>query len=190
MTGPRLVGLSGSVRGGSYSTAILAGLAGRVAARAELTLHPLDAVPIYNQDDDTATPPPAVAALRAALRGADAVVIASPEYNHGIPGMLKNALDWASRPRDDSALTDKPVLAVTSSPGLTGGVRAHNQLNETLLSIAARIVLRPQAVIGLVHQKIRDGRLVDEASLAFLDAAVDDLLRMVGASSPVAIEQA
>lgn len=187
---PRLLGLSGSLRQNSYSTAILTALAERVSARAVLSLHPLGPVPMYNQDDDGASPPPAVAALRDAIAGSDAVVIACPEYNHGIPGMLKDALDWASRPRDRCVLTGKPVLSITSSPASTGGVRAHSQLHETLLSMSARIVLRPQAVIDLVHQKVRDGRLVDEASLAFLDAAIGDLLLMIDAPSPVAIEQA
>lgn len=178
---PRLLGLSGSLRRNSYSTVILETLRERVTL-ADLKVQPLHDVPMYNQDEDTVTPPPAVAALRVAIAAADALVIACPEYNHGIPGMLKNTLDWASRPHNRHPLIDKPVLSITSSPGLLGGVRAHAQLNETFLSVSARIVVRPQIVIGLVHQKIRDGRLVDEANLAFLDGAVDDLLAMVRTS--------
>src|SRR5207245_10646686 len=95
------------------------------------------------------------------------VIMISPEYNHGMSGVLKNALDWASRPYGRSALSRKPVLTMTASPAFTGGVRAQQQMNETLASIPARPVLRPQLVIGGVHEKVRDGRLVDEATLRF-----------------------
>jgi chromate reductase, NAD(P)H dehydrogenase (quinone) len=106
----------------------------------------------------------------------------SPEYNHGISGVLKNALDWASRPYGRSALRGKAVLTITTSPAFTGGVRAQQQMNETLVAIPARLVLRPQIVIGGVHEKVSDGRLVDEASLRFAIAGVDDLLDEVRAA--------
>ncbi|WP_253075555.1 NAD(P)H-dependent oxidoreductase [Bradyrhizobium sp. 187] len=88
----------------------------------------------------------------------------SPEYNHGMSGVLKNGLDWASRPYGRSVLRGKPVLTMTASPAFTGGVRAQQQMNETLASIPARPVLRPQIVIGGVHEKVSDGRLVDEVA--------------------------
>src|SRR5260370_35610697 len=97
-------------------------------------------------------------------------------------GALKNALDWASRPYGRSALRSKPVLTMTASPAFTGGVRAQQQMNETLASIPARLVLRPQIVIGGVHEKVRDGRLVDDATLRFALASVDDLLDEIGAA--------
>ena len=180
MTKPVLLAISGSLRRESYSTAILMALAEAVSDRAEMRLHPLRDVPFYDQDLDTHTPPPAVSQLRQAIGGAHGIVVASPEYNHGLPGVLKNALDWASRPYGRSTLTGKPVLTITSSPAFTGGARAHAQLNETLASIAAPVVLRPQAVIGAVHEKIVDGRFQDAASLDFLVAGVADLLRHVG----------
>jgi chromate reductase, NAD(P)H dehydrogenase (quinone) len=92
-----------------------------------------------------------------------AFVIVTPEYNHGIPGVLKNALDWTSRPFGRSVLIGKPVLVMSVSPAFTGGVRAHVQAFETLLAIQARIVPGPQVVIGSVAEKIRDGILVDES---------------------------
>jgi chromate reductase len=94
-------------------------------------------------------------------------------------GVLKNALDWASRPYGRSTLMRKPVLTMTASPAFTGGVRAQQQMNETLVSIPARPVLRPQIVIGSVHEKVRDGRLIDEAALSFALAGVDDLLEEI-----------
>lgn len=176
---PTFLALSGSFRRESYNTAILETLAERWAPQASMALHDYRELPHYSQDEDGNPALPAVARLRGAVKASDALVIATPEFNHGLPGSLKNALDWASRPRGSVCLKSKPVLTITSSMATTGGVRAHAQLNETLLATAARIVLRPQAVIGVVHQKVRDGRLVDEAALHFLDAALADLLEMI-----------
>lgn len=178
---PRLLGLSGSIRRDSGNTAILRSLGEALSNRAEFSIFPLNDIPPYDQDADTDTPPPAVQALRDAIAQADGVIIASPEYNHGMSGVLKNALDWASRPYAKSALIDKPVLTLTSSPAFTGGVRAQQQLNETLHAITARVVLRPQTVIGAIHEKVEGGRLTDAATLDFLVQAADHLLRDVGA---------
>lgn len=183
-----LLGISGSLRRDSYSTAILRTLQEELADRLDLRLHPLDEVPLYNQDHDTVVPLSAVAALRDAIAASDGLVIVSPEFNYGIPGVLKNALDWASRPYGAAALMNKPVLTMTASPAFTGGVRAQAQLNETLLATQSRLVLRPQTVIAQVHEKIADGRLVDPTALQFALAAVDDLVRTIRGARP--LEQA
>ncbi len=177
MSTPRLLGLSGSLRRQSYSTAILRALGHSLTGRAELIVHPLSTIPIYDQDLDTAEPPAPVAALREAIRVADGLVIATPEYNHGLPGMLKNALDWTSRPYGRSTMTGKTAYTITSSLGGVGGARAHAQLNETLASIAVRVVLRPQTVISFVQDKVADDRIIDAPTLAFLLDGVGDLLR-------------
>jgi chromate reductase len=176
----RLLGVSGSLRRESSNTAILRSLAEALAERADFDIFPLNDVPLYDQDLDTDIPPAGVQALRDAIGSADGLVIASPEYNYGIPGVLKNALDWASRPYGRSSLIDKPVLIVTASPAFTGGVRAQHQLIETLHGTASRVVVRPQTVIGAVHEKIQDGRLADAATLDFLVQAADHLLRDIG----------
>ena len=186
---PRLLGLSGSLRKASFNTAILTTLSEAVADRATLEIFPLNPVPLYDGDEDTATPPDAVAALRAKIAGADGLVIASPEYNQGISGVLKNALDWASRPYGKSCLTGKVMLTMTASPASTGGARAQANLNETLLSVAAQIVLRPQAVIGAANQKVKDGRLIEAATLAFLQAGINDLLRDIARNASVLTQQ-
>ncbi|WP_118137635.1 NADPH-dependent FMN reductase [Oceanicella sp. SM1341] len=186
----KLLGISGSIRRASFNAAILKGLADSIADRAALELFPLHDIPLYDEDKDTATPPEAVARLRAAIGAADGLVIATPEYNHGMSGVLKNALDWASRPFGQSTLTGKPVLTLSSSPAATGGVRAQAQLNETLTAIGAPLVLRPQAVVGAVHDKIRDGRLVDAATLGFLSEGIDDLLRNIESSGSAISEEA
>jgi chromate reductase, NAD(P)H dehydrogenase (quinone) len=158
MTKPfRLLGLSGSLRRASNNTAVLRGLQDALA-------------------------PESVRALRSDIEASDGIIMVSPEYNHGMSGVLKNALDWASRPYGRSVLGGKPVLTMTASPAFTGGVRAQQQMNETLVSIPARLVHRPQIVIGGVHEKVRDGRLVDEAVLRFALAGVDDLLDEIRAA--------
>lgn len=182
MSNIKLLGLSGSLRSGSFSTAILETLAANTPQGVELTLHSLADVPLYNQDLDTDQPLPAVAALRDAIAAADGVVIATPEFNYGLPGVLKNALDWASRPYGASSLIGKPVVTMSSSFAFTGGVRAQAQLNETLLAIGTALVIRPQVVIGEVHTKVEDGRLTDKGSLDFALAAIADLVRSIEAA--------
>src|SRR5260370_42299321 len=171
----RLIGMAGSLRKGSYSRAILSSFRNHLAGTAILEIFDLQ-LPLYSEDDDGAAAPEAVRGFRHAISASDGVVIVTPEYNHGIPGVLKNALDWASRPFGDSALLGKPVLAISVSPAFTGGVRAHAQLNETLLSVQARIVPGPQVVIGSVAEKVRDGIVVDASCLSFALKAFDLLI--------------
>jgi len=182
MTQLRLLGLSGSLRRASNSTAVLRGLQDALAPKARLDIFSLHGLPLYNEDEDAEHAPESVRALRSAIETTDGVIMVSPEYNHGMSGVLKNALDWAYRPYGCSVLRGKPVLTITASAAFTGGVRAQQQMNETLASIPARPVLRPQIVIGGVHEKVSDGRLVDEATLRFAQAGVDDLLEEIRAA--------
>jgi chromate reductase len=119
--------------------------------------------------------PASVPPLKHAIAAADGSAIISPEYNHGLSGVLKNALGWASR----LGLRGKPVSMMTTSPAFTGGVRAQAQPRETLLSTLARVVARPEIVIGSVHEKITERRLADEASRRFALAGIDDPVREI-----------
>lgn len=119
--GRRLLGISGSLRAQAHSTAVLRALMAACAPGAALDYADIGALPHFNQDLYADPLPEAVTRLRDQVAAADGVVIASPEYNHGVPGVLKNALDWASRPHNGSPLKDKPVLIVTSSAAFTGG---------------------------------------------------------------------
>ncbi len=178
----RILGLSGSLRRASNSTAVLRGLRDAIAPAVALSIFPLNDLPLYNEDDDGERSPQSVRDLRSAIGASDGVIMISPEYNHGMSGVLKNALDWASRPHGRSALQGMPVLTMTASPAFTGGVRAQQQMNETLLAIPARPVLRPQIVIAGVHEKVGDGHLLDEAALRFALAGVEDLLNEIRAT--------
>lgn len=176
---PKLLGISGSLRAGAFSTAVLEALKKAIAPKAELTVLTLNDVPLYNQDEDGATQPSGAAALRAAIAAADGVVFASPEYNYGTSGAMKNAVDWGSRPYAKGALIGKPVLVVTSSPGSTGGIRAQAQLRESLSAAGARVVTYPHLAIPNVGEKIKHGEFADEKTRSFLAGGVDALLREI-----------
>lgn len=176
MARPLILGFSGSLRKNSTNTAILATLAEAVADRAELRTESLADVPLYNADLDDDGRPPRVAELKALVAEADGLVMATPEYNYGMSGVLKNAIDWISRPAYNSVLKGKPILVITSSLAATGGVRAQQQVRDTLAACLSRVIARPEVVIPFAYDKVRDGRLVDESSLAFAIAAIDDLL--------------
>lgn len=176
---PIILGISGSLRQAAFSTTILRTLGKAIGDKATFRLATLNDIPPYDQDADTDTPPASVAALRHMIGAADGIIIASPEYNHGMSGVLKNALDWASRPYGHATLTGKPVFVLTSSPGAVGGARAHAQLNETLASIGARVLLRPQ-----------DGRLTDAPTLEFLMSGIDHLLADVAQPATADREEA
>ena len=163
----QLVGISGSLRTGSFSTAVLDAMAEATADRADYAFADIGTVPLFNQDLYVDPLPAAVQHLRDQIAAADGIVISSGEYNHGIPGVLKNALDWASRPHNGSPLRDKPVLIMTSSPAVTGGVRAQYQIRETVISALARPLNTPEIVVGLVGSKMVDGRFHDPAVTEF-----------------------
>jgi chromate reductase len=159
-----ILGISGSLRADSLNTALL-----RAAAR-ELPggvrfhlLEGLKDVPAYDQDDDGASPPPAVVRLRDEIARADALLISTPEYNGSIPGGLKNALDWASRPRSSSSLLFKPVAVMGATPGSFGAVWAQADLRKVLAASGARVVDGEVALAHADQAFAQDGGLVDEA---------------------------
>ena len=137
----RILGISGSLRSGSHNTDLLRAAGELLPPGVELELwEGLKAVPPYDADDDVQPAPPAVSALREAIAGADAVLFATPEYNSSVPGVLKNALDWVSRPLKSNALRNKPVSVVGSSTGAFGAVWAQAELRKVLAAIGARVL--------------------------------------------------
>lgn len=176
---PRLLAIPGSIRAESTNAGILRTLAEAFATRASVTLFGLRQVPLYDADLDTSNPPEAVAALRAAISDSDGLIICSPEYNYGIPGVLKNAIDWASRPAYGSPLKGKPALILTSSAGQFGGARAHAQIRESLSAALCPVISRPQIAVPLVAGKMQQGRLTDLPTLALIARAVEDLIEEI-----------
>jgi len=172
----RLIGMSGSLRTGSYSNAVLATLREKFAGRAELLVYDLAPVPLYNQDFEGDRRPPAVKKLLADIAEADGLVLCAPEFNHSIPGVLKNAIDWASRPAFESVLAYKPVAIMATSRGPLGGARCLEHMRVALDSCLSRIALAREVIISASESKIRDDRLVDETSLGFACGAVEALI--------------
>jgi chromate reductase, NAD(P)H dehydrogenase (quinone) len=186
MTNVRLLGISGSIRRQSANTAVLEALRLRLVENgsAALSLFGLADIPLFSCDLEGERLPHAVQAFREAILASDALVICCPEYNHGMSGVLKNALDWASRPtlgaaKHDSPLKGKPALIMTAASSMLGGVRALYQMRETLVACHARVIARPDVVIPKVHEKIVAGKFADEGTLSFASQAVGDLVAEV-----------
>lgn len=172
----RLIGMSGSLRTGSFSNAILATLAEKFAGQADLTVYDLAPIPLYNQDFEGEKRPPVVKQMLADIEAADGLVLCSPEFNHSIPGVLKNAIDWASRPAFQSVLAYKPVAIMATSRGPLGGARCLEHMKVALDSCMCRIALAREVIITATESRMRDGRLVDETCLSFAGGAVEALL--------------
>ncbi len=155
----RVLGISGSLRRGSLNSALLRTAAARLPAGAELVeFERLREIPPYDADLEALETPDAVRELREAIRDADAVLIATPEYNHSIPGQLKNALDWASRPAGRSALNGKPAAAIGASTGMFGAVWAQAETRKVLGALGGRVI-EVELPVARAAELLVDGRL-------------------------------
>jgi chromate reductase len=167
----RVLGISGSLRRDSHNSRLLQAAAGLLPAGTELELYDgLAEIPPFSEDDEHA-PPVAVVALKDAIAAADAVLFVTPEYNGSIPGQLKNALDWVSRPRASTPLADKPVAVVGASTGLFGAVWAQAELRKVLSTIGARVLER-DLPLGQAHETL-------DADGLPLDADAREALRQI-----------
>ncbi len=178
-TPARLIAMSGSLRNGSYSNAVLETMRDKFAGRADIAVWDLRPIPLYDQDFEGEKRPAPVKELLAAIAASDGVLLCAPEFNHSIPGVLKNALDWASRPAFESVMAYKPVAIMATSRGPLGGARCLEHLRVALDSMLSRVALAREVIITACADKVRDGRLVDEASLGFAFAAVEALLQEI-----------
>src|SRR3954468_9717724 len=159
----KVLGISGSLRRNSHNRGLLLEAARAFPSGVEFELYDgLRALPHYDQDDDVEPAHPEVQALRDAIAGADAVLIATPEYNGSVPGALKNAIDWASRPRGNAALDNKPVAVIGSSIGTFGGVWAQADLRRILGAARARVIEHELAVPRAHERLAESGRLIHD----------------------------
>jgi chromate reductase len=183
----KVLALSGSLRDRSYNTMLLRNAIELFGD--EVVVEELDAledVPPYDEDDDGDRAPEAVRALRAAFAGADAVLISTPEYNSSVPGHLKNALDWVSRPLATNPLRNKPAVVIGASTGAFGAVWAQAELRKVLSAIGARVV---EAEVAVGHAPTRfdeDGTLTDEDLREQLGEVVDALAAAVAERAELA----
>jgi chromate reductase len=178
----RVLGITGSLRRDSYNHALLRVAAERLPAGAELIeFERLAEIPPYDADleEEAAEAPAAVAALREAMREADAVLIATPEYNHSLPGVLKNALDWASRPAGESALTGTPAAVIGASTGMFGAVWAQAETRKVLGALGGRVV-QSELPVARAADLYEDGRLeLGPEQLEALDGLLAELIAEV-----------
>jgi chromate reductase len=160
-----ILGICGSLRKASWNRGMLRAAQKLLPEGGKLELFELDGIPPFNQDEER-NPHPRVAALKEWVRAADAILIATPEYNYSVPGVLKNALDCASRPYGDSAWDGKPVAIMSAAMSMGGGVRAQYHLRQCFVFLNMDAVVQPEVAIGSAHQRGFDeqGNLTDETA--------------------------
>ncbi|MCF8563459.1 NAD(P)H-dependent oxidoreductase [Alicyclobacillus tolerans] len=175
-----LIGLLGSLRKDSYNQALLNTVADRYKSSFTLSIADISTLPFFNQDEEN-SPPPVVEAFKQRIAQADGVVIATPEYNWSVPGVLKNALDWMSR--GQKVLVGKPVLVVGASTGMMGTLRAQLHLREVLSSPGLSCRMLPpggnEVLVTFSQDKFENGQLTDAPTLAFLDDVVRKFIALV-----------
>lgn len=168
----KVVGIPGSLRDDSYNRALLEA-ARDISDDVEVTIVDIDDIPLFDSDLEAGGDPAAVVHFKRAIYEADAVLIATPEYQHGVPGPLKNALDWASRPPGEAPLTGKPTAIMGATTGNYGTARAQEQLRQTLIYNDCPMVKVPEVLVSEAQDKVNDdGEFVDEPTLRFVGELV------------------
>ncbi|HEY8562581.1 MAG TPA: NAD(P)H-dependent oxidoreductase [Pyrinomonadaceae bacterium] len=174
----KILGIAGSLRRESYN---------RSALRAAIELAPEDAriepfelneIPVFNQDDEYA-PHPSVTEFKRRIREADGILIVTPEYNYSIPGVLKNAIDWSSRPYGDNAWDGKPVAVMGASVGIFGTARAQYHLRQTFINLNVQTLNQPEVMIGSAHERFDEqGNLKDETTKKLIGQLLQSLVNL------------
>jgi chromate reductase, NAD(P)H dehydrogenase (quinone) len=164
-----VLGFAGSLRRGSYNRALLRAAREETPAGMKLDIFEIGEIPLYNEDVEAEGNPEPVARFKQAIREADGLLIATPEYNHGVPGVTKNAIDWASRPPRQAPLGGKPVAILGASPGITGTARGQSQLRQAFEFTNSYCMPQPEILVYQAHQKFdEEGRLTDAKTREYL----------------------
>lgn len=177
----KFVAISGSLRKASYNTALLHEALKCLPEQATGEIGEIGDVPLYNQELDGDTKPASVQRLLDQIGACDGLIIACPEYNYGIPGGLKNAIDWISRPAYRSVLAGKPTLIMSASQSPFGGVRALGQLKQVLAGTLTPVYPAPELAVGNAQKMFENGALKDEVTLQKLSRLVHDFCNWVDA---------
>ena len=171
-----ILGVCGSLRKGSFNHMALVAAQKLVPPDAKIEITDLHGIPPFNQDDE-ANPADAVVEFKKLIRGADAILFATPEYNYGVPGVLKNAIDAASRPYGDSAWNDKPAAILSASGGVLGGARAQYHLRQSFIFLNMHPVNGPEVMIAKAHERFdANGNLMDEAGKKLIAQLLQNLV--------------
>ena len=173
-----LLGFAGSLRQGSYNKAILQAATELLPPNTTLEIFDLEGIPPFNQDLEQSVPD-RVQDFKAKIRAADAILIATPEHNYSVPGVLKNAIDWASRPYGDNSFQGKPAAIMSASTGMLGGARAQYHLRQTFVFLDMHPLNRPEVFVTFAKQKIDDnGRFIDEPGRKVIKDLLEALVNM------------
>ncbi|MDX1447597.1 MAG: NADPH-dependent FMN reductase [Acidimicrobiia bacterium] len=175
-----ILGIPGSLRDDSYNRALLEAADRISGPDMEISIFDIDEIPHFDADVEANGDPEPVTAFKEAIRSADAILIATPEYQHGIPGVLKNALDWASRPPSDAPMNGKPTAIMGATPGDFGTARAQEDLRQVLIYNDCPMVKTPEVLVADAASKVdEDGAFVDEETLDFVKKLLDGLEDLV-----------
>ena len=171
-----ILGFAGSLRKGSYNKALLSAALEMVPNGAVLEVFDLEGIPPFNQDQEN-TPPEKVKEFKTKIKTADAILIATPEYNYSIPGVLKNAIDWASRPHGDNALEGKPLALMGASGGMLGTARAQYHLRQTFVWLNVHPLNKPEVMVPFAADKFDStGKLTDPKTREKIKELLDALI--------------
>jgi len=171
----QIIGIAGSLRRSSYNRAVLRAAAQLLPQDVTLDIFELDGIPGFNQDEEQ-NPPDKVAELKKRIRAAEAVLIVAPEYNYSVPGVLKNAIDWASRPYGDSAWSGKPVAIMGASIGAIGTARAQYHLRQMFVFLNMFPINQPEVMISNAAERLDgNGTLTDETTKKLIRQLLENL---------------
>jgi chromate reductase len=171
-----ILGFAGSLRQGSYNRALLRTALDLVPEGAKLEIFDLDGIPVYNQDLEPQRPQKVIE-FKAKIKAADALLFVTPEYNYSIPGVLKNAIDWASRPPTENVFQGKPVAIMSASTGMLGGARAQYHLRQTFVFLDMHPINKPEVFVTFVDKKFdASGKCTDEKGLEIVSALLKALV--------------
>jgi len=165
----RVLAFAGSLRKESFNRSLIRAAQELAPANLTIEIFDLASIPLYNGDVEAKGDPDSVAAFKQAIKSADTLLIATPEYNHGVPGVMKNAIDWASRPPRQTPLDAKPVGLVGASPGMTGSARGQSQLRQAFEFTNSYCMPQPEILVFKAHEKFdSSGKLTDEKTRELL----------------------
>lgn len=171
-----ILGFAGSLRKDSFNKAILRAALSLLPERVKLDIFDLEGIPLFNQDIEDNLPEKVIE-FKEKIRAADAILIATPEYNYSIPGVLKNAIDWASRPYGDNVFSGKPLAIMGASIGMLGTARAQYHLRQTLVFLNVYPLNQPEIIIPFIADKIdKEGNLVDEKTKSKIQELIMSLV--------------
>ena len=172
----KILAFVGSLRKGSYNKALVRAAVEVAPENVTMEVFDLEGIPPFNQDNEN-NPPPKVTEFKEKIRNADALLIATPEYNYSIPGVLKNAIDWASRPYRDNSLADKPVAIMSASTGMLGGGRAQYHLRQSFVFLNMHPVNKPEVILPFAAQNVdADGKLTNEQTKMLIKQLIEALV--------------